>query len=111
MILRTLMPSWIQRLSKLRPGVQIELTEMNVPDLSALRGGAADLLIDHLEDPPADIATMRVGTLHTFVVFPAKHPLAQQKRIALAGTDEQLVREARRLGLVKPGERLFIVRG
>jgi cell division protein FtsB len=34
-----------------------------------------------------------------------------QKRIALAGTDEQLVREARRLGLVKPGERLFIVRG
>ena len=34
-----------------------------------------------------------------------------QKRIALAGTSDQLVREARRLGLVKPGERLFIVRG
>ena len=30
---------------------------------------------------------------------------------ALAGTSEQLVREARRLGLVKPGERLFIVKG
>jgi hypothetical protein len=27
------------------------------------------------------------------------------------GTTEQLVREARRLGLVKPGERLFIVKG
>jgi cell division protein FtsB len=34
-----------------------------------------------------------------------------QKQIALAGTSEQLVREARRLGLVKPGERLFIVKG
>jgi len=34
-----------------------------------------------------------------------------QKRIAQAGTGSQLVREARRLGLVKPGEQLFIVRG
>jgi cell division protein FtsB len=32
-------------------------------------------------------------------------------RIAQAGSGEQLVREARRLGLVKPGERLFIVKG
>lgn len=34
-----------------------------------------------------------------------------QKRIALAGTGPQLIRQARRLGLVKPNERLFIVRG
>jgi cell division protein FtsB len=34
-----------------------------------------------------------------------------QRRIAQAGTGEQFVREARRLGLVKPGERLFIVKG
>lgn len=34
-----------------------------------------------------------------------------EKRLAQAGTRAQLVREARRLGLVKPGERLFIVRG
>jgi cell division protein FtsL len=34
-----------------------------------------------------------------------------QKRIAQAGSGIQLVREARRLGLAKPGERLFIVRG
>jgi cell division protein FtsB len=34
-----------------------------------------------------------------------------QQRIAQADTGSQLVREARRLGLVKPGERLFIVRG
>jgi len=34
-----------------------------------------------------------------------------KQRIAQAGTRGQLVREARRLGLVKPGEQLFIVRG
>jgi cell division protein FtsB len=34
-----------------------------------------------------------------------------QRRIAEAATGSQLVREARRLGLVKPGEKLFIVRG
>ena len=33
-----------------------------------------------------------------------------QRRIAQVGTDAQLVREARRLGLVKPGEKLFIVK-
>ena len=34
-----------------------------------------------------------------------------ERRLAQAGTTDQLVREARRLGLVKPGERLFIVKG
>jgi cell division protein FtsB len=33
------------------------------------------------------------------------------QRIAQIGSTEQLVREARRLGLVKPGEQLFIVKG
>jgi hypothetical protein len=34
-----------------------------------------------------------------------------QRRLAAAGTDAQLIQEARRIGLVKPGERLFIVKG
>ena len=34
-----------------------------------------------------------------------------QHKIELAGTSPELIRQARRLGLVKPGERLFIVRG
>jgi cell division protein FtsB len=34
-----------------------------------------------------------------------------QRRIAEVGSNAQLVREARRLGLVKPGEQLFIVKG
>ena len=38
-----------------------------------------------------------------------RRKLAQQ--IAAVGSGSTLVREARELGLVKPGERLFIVRG
>jgi cell division protein FtsB len=34
-----------------------------------------------------------------------------QQRLATVGTGDDLIREARRLGLVKPGEQLFIVRG
>lgn len=34
-----------------------------------------------------------------------------KERIATVGTGQELVREARRLGFVKPGEQLFIVRG
>jgi cell division protein FtsB len=34
-----------------------------------------------------------------------------QRRLARAGSRQSLVRQARRLGLVKPGERLFIVKG
>jgi cell division protein FtsB len=34
-----------------------------------------------------------------------------QRKIALAGTKEELVRQARKLGEVKPNEQLFIVRG
>jgi cell division protein FtsB len=34
-----------------------------------------------------------------------------QQKIDLAGTAPQLVRQARLLGLVRPGERVFIVRG
>jgi cell division protein FtsB len=34
-----------------------------------------------------------------------------EHRLATVGTGDELIREARRLGLVKPGEQLFIVRG
>ncbi|HEX2505743.1 MAG TPA: septum formation initiator family protein, partial [Gaiellaceae bacterium] len=34
-----------------------------------------------------------------------------ERRLAMSGTDEFVEQEARRLGLVRPGERLFIVKG
>lgn len=40
----------------------------------------------------------------------AQHAVLQ-KRLAQSGTQVQLAREARRLGYVRPGERLYIVKG
>ena len=37
--------------------------------------------------------------------------LRLQRRLAAADTPEAITREARRLGYIKPGERLFIVKG
>jgi cell division protein FtsB len=34
-----------------------------------------------------------------------------QRRVELVDSGQELLRQARRLGLVKPGERLFIVKG
>lgn len=36
---------------------------------------------------------------------------ALERRLALSGEDAFIEREARRIGLVRPGERLFIVKG
>ncbi|HEY7197792.1 MAG TPA: septum formation initiator family protein [Gaiellaceae bacterium] len=34
-----------------------------------------------------------------------------ERRLAISGTDAFVVQEARKLGLVRPGEQLFIVKG
>ena len=34
-----------------------------------------------------------------------------EKKIALANTDTELIKQARQLGLVRPGEQLFLVNG
>jgi cell division protein FtsB len=41
----------------------------------------------------------------------AKANAALERRLSLAGTEEFVVREARKLGLVRSGERLYIVKG
>jgi cell division protein FtsB len=52
-----------------------------------------------LRSREAQVAALRAQTLEL------------QARIATVGSREGLLREARRLGFVKPGEQLFIVRG
>lgn len=41
----------------------------------------------------------------------AERKRALEQRLARTGTDAFIEREARKLGLVRPGERLFIVKG
>jgi DNA-binding transcriptional LysR family regulator len=83
LFLRRLLPDWLARLRERRPDVRVDLREMPVPELSRLRQGEADLVVDHLPEVPDDIASMRVGTLRAFVVLPRSHALAGRKRLAL----------------------------
>ena len=57
------------------------------------------------------------GTRHTLVQRSAEveglraERRSLERKLAETATDSALVREARRLGYVKPGEKLFIVKG
>lgn len=84
MLVRHLMPRWIQRLHKRSPDARIELVEAPQTDVARLRDGSADVLVDYLPEWPKDVATLRIGTLRGFVVLPAKHPLAKKTRLSLA---------------------------
>jgi DNA-binding transcriptional LysR family regulator len=73
LFVRRLMPAWLERLQTQRPEIEVELHEKSPPSLEALRGGEADLVIDHLPEVPDDIATMSIGTVHGFLVLPVSH--------------------------------------
>ena len=50
---------------------------------------------------------IRRAQVHALVVEKTR----LERRIALANTDTELIRQGRLLGLVRPGEQLFVVRG
>lgn len=83
-MLRHLLPSWLKRLQKSRPGIQVELMELPDRQLDSLRRGDVDLIVDFIPEVPADIAVMRVATLRPFLVFPSTHPAAKKKRVKVA---------------------------
>ncbi len=83
-MLRHLLPSWLKRLQKRRPGIQVELSELPDHDLERLRRGEVDLIVDYIPEVPSDIAVMRVGTLLPFLVFPATHPAARKQRVKVS---------------------------
>jgi DNA-binding transcriptional LysR family regulator len=89
LIMRHLMPAWVQRLRAARPGLQIELAEHTTGDLGPLRAGDADLVVDHLPEVPADVGTLQVATIQGFIVLPEAHALAQKKELALADLAEE----------------------
>jgi len=83
LIVRHLLPPWLKRLQRRRPDIRLDVRELEVADLSLLREGKTDLIVDHLPEVPDDIATARVGTVRAFLVVPQSHRLARRKRIDL----------------------------
>lgn len=87
LILRRLLPSWIGRLNRKRSGIDVELHEMERPDVELLRRGDADLLIDHLPDVPKGIATRTVAIARPFLVIPTTWSQARKSRLSLRDCD------------------------
>jgi DNA-binding transcriptional LysR family regulator len=70
-------------LRKSRSDIQVDLHEIQRPDLERLRTGHADLLVDYVEDVPSGYESRVVALAHVFLVLAADHPLAKKKRILL----------------------------
>ncbi|MEC8253022.1 MAG: LysR family transcriptional regulator [Planctomycetota bacterium] len=70
LLIRQLLPPWLVALRKRRPQAQLTLQELTTVDLSALRSGAADVVIAHLSDVPDDIASQQIATVHACLVVP-----------------------------------------
>jgi DNA-binding transcriptional LysR family regulator len=69
-LLRHLLPSWLRRLSRRVPEVEIDLGELNEPDTGSLERGEADVVIGHLPQVSGAIETLTVAVLRPFVVIP-----------------------------------------
>lgn len=70
LLIRQLLPGWLLALRRRHPGVQLHLKELQNADPAPLRTGAADVLVTHLPEVPADIAVQQVAELHPCLVVP-----------------------------------------
>jgi DNA-binding transcriptional LysR family regulator len=83
LVLRMLMPEWLARLQRKRPGVEIHLTETMRLDLVELLRGDTDLVVGWFPSIPDEVASIEVAVLHPFLVYPSKHRLGRKKRLRL----------------------------
>jgi len=79
--LRSILPAWIKRVHRAHPGIRVHMLEAPRPELTLLRTGEVDLVIDYFTEIPSDCASLQVGTMHPFLVLPRSHPLAARKRL------------------------------
>jgi DNA-binding transcriptional LysR family regulator len=82
LVLRHLLPDWLLRLRRERDDIEVELQEVENPDLDRLRTGAADLIVDYGLDVPAGCAARVVGHSYAHLVLPAQHRLAGRRTLA-----------------------------
>ena len=83
-VLRHLLPRWLRRLQQRRPDIEVALVEAKVPAVEAVRGGEADVLVDHLPELPAGLEVREVARTQAFLVLPAHHRLARRAALAPA---------------------------
>lgn len=89
LVLRELLPEWIQGLRAERDDIRVDVEEIQNPDLGRLRSGQAHLLVDFFEKVPSGFGARTVAKAYTFVVLPSASPLGRRRRVdpkALADT-------------------------
>jgi DNA-binding transcriptional LysR family regulator len=88
LFLRNVLPTWLRRLQAKHPDVEVELGELTTADLSLLRSGEADLLVDFLPSVPSDIEVRVLGKVYPFVAIPSNHPLAKDEHVSISQLKE-----------------------
>ena len=82
-LLRHLIPPWLRRLQAARPDITVALTELRTADLSLLRSGECDLLVDWLPSVPPDVEVRELVRAEAWLVAPAAGPHAQRPPLRL----------------------------
>ncbi len=79
LLIRQLLPGWLAAMRRRRPGAELRLTEVALPDVDELRSGRTDVIVAHLPEVPDDIAAELVARLHPSLVVP-RELLGRRKR-------------------------------
>ncbi len=83
LVLRGLLPAWVRRIHVKHPEIQVELSQLRTADITLLRSGETDLIVDHFLELPDDVAVQAVGVAKTYLALPSNHPLASRSRLKL----------------------------
>lgn len=83
MTIRSLLPSWLVRLSEARPDIEVSLEEVDEADLERLRSGQTDVIVDFIEEWPSWARVQKVASVNTFVVWPRRLAEAGQGALPL----------------------------
>src|SRR5262245_40970651 len=83
LVLRHLLPDWLLRLRRERDDIEVELSEVENPDVDRLRTGAAELIVDYAFECPSGCESQGVGPAYAHLVLPAEPRLARRKRLQL----------------------------
>ncbi|MBW2528876.1 MAG: LysR family transcriptional regulator [Deltaproteobacteria bacterium] len=71
LVLRELLPEWLRALRGLRPDIQVEVAEVDVPSGERLVTGRAHVAIDFCPQIPPECESRRVANSHAFLILPA----------------------------------------
>jgi DNA-binding transcriptional LysR family regulator len=89
LLVRQLLPDWVKRVLKKRPGARLDLNEMRNPNVRDLQNGDADVLLCHLPEVPDDVAAVMVAKLRPYLVVPTQHPISSRSRFSIRDFAEE----------------------